>query len=76
METSVGIAVGLHLAAALPELPFACGLATAALLDADVVHAPLVAKNGSMTVRRVVPDADLLAALADEDASAPYEVNS
>ena len=28
METSVGIAAGLALAAALDELPFACGLAT------------------------------------------------
>ena len=29
METSVGIAAGVALAAALPELPYACGLATA-----------------------------------------------
>ena len=29
LETSVGIAAGLALAAALPELPYACGLATA-----------------------------------------------
>ena len=30
LETSVGIAAGLALAAALPELPYACGLATLA----------------------------------------------
>jgi len=76
METSVGIAVALHLAAALPELPYACGLETAALLEADVVHQRLVAHQGFMKVRRVVPDRDLLSALAVEDAPAPYEVGS
>ena len=39
LETSVGIAAGLALAAALPELPYACGLATLALLDGDVTSA-------------------------------------
>ena len=33
LETSVGIAAGVALAAALPELPYACGLATVQLLD-------------------------------------------
>ena len=33
LETSVGIAAGVALAAALPELPYACGLATLQLLD-------------------------------------------
>ena len=33
----VGIAAGVALAAALPELPYACGLATGQLLTADVV---------------------------------------
>ena len=37
LETSVGIAAGVALAAALPELPYACGLATVQLLTADVV---------------------------------------
>ena len=32
LETSVGIAAGVALAAALPELPYACGLATVQLL--------------------------------------------
>ena len=36
LETSIGIRAGLALAAALPELPYACGLNTVALLDADV----------------------------------------
>ncbi len=33
LETSVGIAAGVALAAALPELPYACGLNTVALLQ-------------------------------------------
>src|SRR6185312_8525798 len=36
LETSVGLAAGLALAAALLELPFACGLGTLSLLDGDV----------------------------------------
>lgn len=60
METSVGLAAGLALAAALPELPFACGLATASLLPEDVTSDPLVPHAGALRVRRVVPDADLL----------------
>jgi O-succinylbenzoate synthase len=59
METSVGIAMGLALAAALPDLEFACGLATAALA-ADVTSAPLLPDEGRMRVRRVVPDPELL----------------
>ncbi len=37
LETGVGMAAGLALAGALPELPFACGLGTASLLADDVV---------------------------------------
>jgi len=36
LDTSVGLAAGLALAGALPELPYACGLATASLLTGDV----------------------------------------
>jgi O-succinylbenzoate synthase len=36
-ETSIGLASGLALAGALPELPFACALGTMALLAGDVV---------------------------------------
>jgi O-succinylbenzoate synthase len=64
METSVGIAMALHLAASLPELPFACGLATAGALGSDVTREPLSATDGVMRVRRVTPDPGLLAALA------------
>ncbi len=60
LETSVGLAAGLALAAALPELPFACGLATATLLGADVTTTPLVPHHGMLEVRPVVADRALL----------------
>jgi o-succinylbenzoate synthase len=56
LESSVGIAAGIALAAALPELPFACGLATVALFTADVTGAPLLPVDGALPVRPVVPD--------------------
>jgi O-succinylbenzoate synthase len=65
-ETSVGLAAGLALAAALPELPFACGLGTAALLAADVVSDPLIPSGGVLSVRRPGADPTLLARWAIE----------
>ena len=62
LETSVGLAAGIALAGALPDLPYACGLATAQLLTADVVGQPLLPVGGTIPVRRPVPDAALLAA--------------
>jgi O-succinylbenzoate synthase len=56
LESSVGIAAGVALAAALPELPFACGLATVALLAGDVTGEPLLPVDGALPVRAVVPD--------------------
>src|SRR5690554_6833341 len=55
LETSVGLAAGIALAAALPELPYACGLATAQLLTGDVVDDPLLPEEGSIAVRRPEP---------------------
>ena len=46
METSIGIAAGLALAAALPELRYACGLATLSQIAGDVVRDPLVPEHG------------------------------
>jgi O-succinylbenzoate synthase len=62
LETSVGIAAGVALAAALPELPFACGLATVALFTDDVSSTPLLPVDGALPVVR--PDPDRRAALA------------
>jgi O-succinylbenzoate synthase len=61
VETSVGLAAGLALAAALPALPFACGLGTLSLLEGDVVADPLVAESGEIPVRRPVLDEAALA---------------
>jgi O-succinylbenzoate synthase len=71
LETSVGIAAGVALAAALPELPFACGLATVALFTADVTSAPLLPVDGALPVTR--PDPDRLAEMAaDPDTDARW----
>ena len=56
LETSVGIAAGVALAAALPDLPFACGLATVQLLTDDVVVEPLLPVDGALPV--VPPEVD------------------
>jgi O-succinylbenzoate synthase len=66
VETSVGLAAGLALAAALPELPYACGLGTLSLLEGDVVRDPLRAVNGEIEVRR--PQ-------VDEEALTRYEID-
>lgn len=64
LETSVGIAAGVALAAALPELPHACGLATVQLLVDDVALEPLLPVRGSLPVRPVEVDAAALERLA------------
>lgn len=56
LETSVGIAAGVALAAALPELPYACGLATVQLLTDDVAVQPLLPVAGALPV--VLPAVD------------------
>jgi len=52
LETSVGISMGVHLAALLNS-NYASGLATAALLKEDVTETPLIPKNGEIPVGRV-----------------------
>lgn len=68
LETSVGIAAGLALAAALPDLPYACGLGTVALLEDDVVARPLLPVDGVMELRRPEPDDRRLRRCAVDDA--------
>ena len=60
VETSVGLAAGLALAAALPELDHACGLATGWLLTGDVTDKPLVPAAGVLDVRAITPTRPLL----------------
>ncbi|WP_406050603.1 o-succinylbenzoate synthase [Kribbella sp. NBC_00889] len=74
LETSVGIAAGVALAAALPDLPYACGLATVSMFTSEVVAEPLLPVDGLLPVRRVQPDAALLAAArADATRTAVWE---
>jgi o-succinylbenzoate synthase len=67
LETSLGLAAGVALAAALPSLEHACGLATRALLTADVAEPQLVPVNGALPV--VVPT--VVPALLDAVAAPP-----
>ncbi|WP_461187502.1 o-succinylbenzoate synthase [Arthrobacter sp. Z4-13] len=60
LDTSVGIRAGLALAAALPELPYACGLGTVSLFESDITLDPLVADDGAIRLRDVTADAGLL----------------
>lgn len=46
LDTSVGITAGVALAATLPDLPYACGLGTVALLTGDVVDDSAVPRDG------------------------------
>jgi O-succinylbenzoate synthase len=66
LDTSVGLSMGVALAAALPELDYDydCGLGTASLFTADVVDPPLTPRAGVLAVGRVTPDPALLAAHA------------
>jgi O-succinylbenzoate synthase len=70
LDTSVGMAAGTALAAALPELPYACGLGTVALLEGDVAAEPLLPRGGVLPVGRVEPDPELL----DRWAATPEQV--
>jgi O-succinylbenzoate synthase len=74
LETSVGIAAGVALAAALPELPYACGLATVAMFTGEVVAEPLLPIDGFLPVKRLEPDLALLAeATASPETTAVWE---
>jgi O-succinylbenzoate synthase len=61
VETSIGLAAGLALAGALPQLDFACGLGTLQLMSGDVTDDPLVPVDGFLRVRNVSADPALLA---------------
>ncbi|MDR6638284.1 o-succinylbenzoate synthase [Paenarthrobacter nitroguajacolicus] len=60
LDTSVGIRAGLALAAALPSLPYACGLGTVSLFASDITRDPLVADDGAIQLRETHADPGLL----------------
>ena len=53
LDTSVGLAAGVRLAAALPSLEHACGLATGLLLAEDVVTRPVRPVQGVLKAAQV-----------------------
>ncbi|UOX88018.1 o-succinylbenzoate synthase [Amycolatopsis sp. FBCC-B4732] len=70
VETSVGLAAGLALAGALPELEFACGLGTISLLTGDVSADSLSPVDGFLPVLRQAPEpTDAYPAPADVQAA-------
>ncbi len=60
VETSAGLAAGVALAAALPELPYASGLGTLSLLTGDVTADPVAPVGGVLPVRRPEIDPERL----------------
>jgi O-succinylbenzoate synthase len=62
LETSVGISMGVFLAALLNS-DYASGLATAALLTEDVTDTPLIPINGEIPVTRITPNKNALTKL-------------
>jgi len=64
VDSSVGLAAGLALAAALPDLRYDCGLGTMQMLAGDVAVNPLLPENGRLPVRAV---------RVDDEALAPWE---
>jgi O-succinylbenzoate synthase len=61
LDTSIGLSMGVALAAALPGLEYDCGLGTASLFTADVTARPLAPVGGVLPVGRVQADPALLA---------------
>jgi O-succinylbenzoate synthase len=62
LETSVGISMGVYLAALLNS-DYASGLATAALLSEDVTDTPLTPINGEIPLTRITPNKNALTKL-------------
>ncbi|HWF79581.1 MAG TPA: o-succinylbenzoate synthase [Streptosporangiaceae bacterium] len=61
VESSVGLAAGVALAAALPTLDYDCGLATMNLLAGDVTADPLIPVGGRLPVRPAIVDFEQIA---------------
>lgn len=56
LDSSVGLVRGVECAAALDELPFACGLATSQMFTADVTKTPLRPVDGVITPQEIEID--------------------
>lgn len=71
LESSIGIAMGAHLAALNPN-DFDAGLATVNLFAGDVSSRPLAPKNASLAVERATADPSRLEVFAAEDHRADW----
>ena len=71
IETGVGVTAALHLAAAMPQVDLACGLATLPLLADDLLVEPLQVAGGMMRV----PDGPGLGVTVDWEKLAQYEID-
>ena len=60
LDSSIGLSACIAAAAALPDLPFASGLGTGALLARDVTDPPTRPKSGMLAVERTAPDLEAL----------------
>jgi O-succinylbenzoate synthase len=72
LDSSIGLSMGAHLAGALPDLEFDCGLGTAALLAGDLTNEPLKPIDGAIDVRRVEVSSAKLDIHAAEDHRADW----
>ncbi len=72
IDTSVGLAAGLALAGALPELGFACGLGTRTLLTSDVTSTPALESEGFIDVPRAAPEPDRWAQVRADGPTTDY----
>lgn len=61
LDSAIGISYGLHLAAALPQLDYACGLGTGQLLSRDVASLPI--ENGKIALPTITPDMSAISEL-------------
>lgn len=75
LDTSVGLSMGLHLAASLPNLEYACGLGTSNLFIDDVCEPPLRTQDGFMRVTEVAPSTAQLSRLAAESERSSWWLN-
>src|SRR6266496_2483443 len=68
VAAGVGVAAALHLAATLPMPSLACGLATGALLAADLLPQPIIVRDGAIQL----PDEPGLGVRIDERQAMRY----
>lgn len=72
VDSSVGLSAGLALAAALSELPYACGLGTASLLAGDLTTTGLQPVDGFIQVPDRAPEPDRYDAVRADQRTTRY----